>query len=236
MFTLIGLICSSLLALEIPQGLDATDQRKTLEVLGLGTQSEFLSNSYPLGGYSGLEVSLAFSAVESEEISQLGNTGEKTSLFYYPTLTVGKGLYNDTDIFLHFSPPSKTAEVSKFGGSFRWGFYQALFLPLNFSVLFHADTVTIKNKLSSKNMGADLMMGMTLSQFSFFLGGGYANSSGDFTGGTEGVTASGRTEGAKVESSHFMFGGTYNFDPFFIGLSINRYKTSVYSLKTGLLF
>jgi hypothetical protein len=236
MIHLLCLLFSSLMALEIPQGMGPDDQKRALEILGLGASSQFLSNSYPLGGYSGLEVSVSMAAIETSEIADLGNGTNRSSNLYVPEITIGKGLYNNSDIFIHFMPPSKTQEISKFGASFRWGFYQALFLPLNFSLVVHADTLNIKNRISSKNLGADLLMGMTLSEFSFFLGGGYANASGNFIGGTSGVTLSNATENQKVESSHFMFGATYNFEPFFIGASLNRFVGTVYTVKTGFLF
>ena len=223
-------------ALDIPTQMTSGEQVRALEVVGLGTTSKFLSNAYPLGGYSGFEVSLSMASMDTGAISNLGSTTRRTEDFYYPTITLGKGLYNDSDIFIHFMPPSKTTEVSNFGASYRWGFYQALFLPLNFSLIAHAGTSNIKNRITTKNLGADLMIGMTLEQFSFFIGGGYANSSGQFTGGTSGVTLSNQSENHKVDSSHFMFGGTYNFDPFFVGLSLDRYVEAVYSFKTGFLF
>lgn len=236
MFLIFSFLFCNLLALDIPQGLNGSDQQKTMEVLGLSTHSDFLSKAYPLGGYSGLEVSLAVSTFNAQEISSLGNGASPTSEFYFPTLTVGKGIYNNSDIFIHFSPPGKDAEFSKFGASFRWSFYQARFLPINLSVLLHADTVNIQSRISSDNLGSDLMVGLTLNQFSFFLGGGYATSSGEFAGGIDGVTATQKTETRKVESSHFMFGATYDFEPFFIGASINRYTEAVYSVKSGFLF
>ncbi len=222
--------------LELPSDLTRDDQKRVMEVVGLGSNSKFLSNAYPLGGYSGLEVSVGLDTIETSDLSQLGATTDQKANLYFPTITVGKGIYNNSDVYFHIVPPSKTIEVAKFGASVRWGFYQALFLPINFSLVFNADTATIKQKLSTRNLGADLLMGMTLSQFSFFLGGGYVNSSGDFAGGANGLTASTQSENQSAESSHFMFGSTYNFEPFFIGVSLNRYVTSVYSLKMGFLF
>ena len=236
MLSLIALFFSASFGLEIPTQLTTDDQARVLEIVGLGSTSKFLSNAYPLGGYHGLEVSLSFEAIDTSEISNLGNLTNDKSTLYYPSITVGKGIYNDSDIFVHFMPPSKTQEIAKFGASFRWGFYQALFLPLNFSLVAHADMSNIKNKITTKNLGADLLMGMTLSQFSFFLGGGWVNSSGSFIGGASGVTASNNKETQKVESSHFMLGSTYNFEPLFIGFSIDRYTEAVYSIKTGFLF
>jgi len=236
MLIFLSCLISSLFALEIPKGLEMGEQQRVLEILGLGTSSKFLSNAYPLGGYSGLEVSLAFESIKTSEIAQLGTTTNASSNILFPTITVGKGVYNDSDLFIHFMPPSKTLEISKFGTSYRWGFYQALFLPLSFSLVLHADITTIKSQISTRNLGGDLLVGMSLSQFSFFLGSGFANSSGDFQGGTSGITASSRTESQRVESSHFMFGATYNFEPFFVGASLDRYTDNVYSIKSGFLF
>ncbi|MEM7647334.1 MAG: hypothetical protein AAF203_10525, partial [Pseudomonadota bacterium] len=100
----------------------------------------------------------------------------------------------------------------------------------------HFNSTNIQNKIVTRNLGLDAMIGMTLNDFSFFLGGGWANSAGTFTGGSSGITASQRQESAKVDSSHFMFGGTYNFDPIFVGVSIDRYQDEVYSIKSGILF
>lgn len=222
--------------LEIPTQLSNNDQIRTLEIVGLGTTSKFLSNAYPLGGYSGLEVSLSVESMNTKEISTLGSTAKQVESVHYPTITVGKGIYNNSDVYFHFIPSSKTSGISKYGFSFRWSFYQALFLPLNFSVVAHGNSSNLKNKIITRNLGADLLMGLSLSQFSFFFGGGWANSAGQFSGGTNGITASNNQSTHKVESSHFMFGATYHFDPFFIGLSIDRYKEEVYSLKAGLLF
>jgi hypothetical protein len=222
--------------LEVPKGLNVTDQERVLEVVGLGVNSRFLSKAYPLGGYSGLEVSLGVDSVETSDLSQLGTSTNQPDSFVFPTITVGKGIYNNSDIYFHFVPPSKTVEIAKFGVSLRWSFYQALFLPINFSVVVNADTARIKQQLSTRNIGTDLVMGLTLAEFSFYLGGGYVTSRGDFVGGINGLTASQQTETRQAESHHFMFGATYNFEPFFLGVSLNRYVTSVYSLKTGLFF
>ncbi|MCB0378003.1 MAG: hypothetical protein KDD33_05880 [Bdellovibrionales bacterium] len=227
---------------QIPRGLDANDRVRALKVLGLGTSNKFLSNAYPLGGYGGLEVSLSIEAIDVEEISKLGNTSSPTSTVFYPKFTIGKGLYNDSDIFFHFIPFNETTGVSKYGLSYRWSFYQALFFPLNFSVIGHAGSANIDNGIVTRNLGADLTIGMMLSDFSMYFGGGWVSSTGDFTGGDAtaptclGVTDTCREERAKVGSAHYVFGATYNIKPIFIGLSIDRYQDEVYNLKFGFLF
>jgi hypothetical protein len=233
---ILSLILSLAWGIEIPNQLTGSDQVKMLNIIGLGAQPKVLSNAYPLGGYSGLELSLTLEAINTREIAQLGSGAPQTETFYYPSLTVGKGLYNSGDIFIHFTPPRKTQELTKFGASYRWNFYQALFLPLNFSLVLHGGLSNLKNKLVTRNLGGDLVLGLMIQEFSFSIGGGYANSSGQFTGGVNGVTTSNNEEHRKVESSHFMIGASYNFKPFFIGVAVDRYETTVYSVKSGVLF
>ncbi len=233
---IVHLFVSFLLAIEIPNQLSQDDQTRMLEIIGLGAQPKVLTNAYPLGGYSGVELSLTLESIDTAEISNLGSTSPQTEHFFYPTLTVGKGLYNNGDLFIHFTPPRKTQELNRFGASYRWNFYQALFLPLNFSFILHAGTNNLKNKFTTKNIGGDLILGLMLGDFSLSFGGGYANSSGQFTGGIDGVTASNNQENHKVESSHFMLGASYNFNPLFIGLAVDRYETTVFSFKSGVLF
>lgn len=224
------------MALELPQNMSSNDQLRALEILGLGTSSKFLSNAYSLGGYSGLEVSLSTEWIDTSEMAQLGTSTSPTQQVLLPTLTIGKGLYNNSDLFIHFSPPSPSQDINRFATSFRWGFYQSLFLPISFSAVVHGGISSVKSKISTKTLGGDLLMGVTLSQLSLFLGGGYVRSSGNFTGGSSGLTLSNNTEYQKIESSHMMFGATYDFEPFFIGASLDRYVDLVYSMKIGFLF
>lgn len=223
-------------ALEIPTALNGDDQTRVLEVLGLGTSTKFLSNAYPLGGYSGLEVSISVESLDTTEIAVLGNQTTTTDRVLYPTVTIGKGLYNNSDLFLHFMPANETSGIAKYGASLRWSFYEFLFLPINLSVVGHFSSANLKNKIITRNFGTDIMLGLSLNDFSFFFGTGWANSAGQFTGGTNGVTSSLQRETSKVESSHFMIGGTYSWDPVFIGFSIDRYKDEVFSFKSGFLF
>ena len=224
---------------EIPQGLDSDDRQRTLEILGLGTATKFLSNAYPLGGYSGLEVSLSYEALDVEEVTRLGATSSSVGTVFYPKFNIGKGIYNNSDIFFHFIPFNETSGLSKYGFSYRWSFYESLYLPINFSLLTHASNANIRNKLVARSLGADILLGLTLSNFSLNMGAGWVRTTGDFTGGTQGVTdtpGSARIATNRVDSGHFMFGGTYNFEPFFMGASIDRYEDVVFNIKAGMLF
>ncbi|MCJ8277398.1 MAG: hypothetical protein HRT44_02280, partial [Bdellovibrionales bacterium] len=182
------LLSSLTWAFEIPQNLNSDERQRTLEIVGLGTSTKFLSNAYPLGGYSGLEVSLSYEALDVGEITRLGNTSPNVETVYYPKFNIGKGIYNNSDIFFHFIPFNETSGLSKYGFSFRWSFYESLYLPINFSLVTHASNSNIQNKLVSRSLGADILLGLTLSNFSLSLGGGWVRTTGDFTGGTQGVT------------------------------------------------
>lgn len=231
---LIALIIGPLMALEIPGQLSGSDRTRSLEILGLNTSTKHLSQAYPFGGYSGFEISLAVEAIDTSELSSLGDGMSSTQNLYLPTLTIGKGLYNDIEFFFHFLP---TADgTSKYGGSLRWSFLKLLYLPINFSIVAQAGSANFKNQLVTRNIGSDLLIGVSLGELSFFTGGGYVNSRGTFFGGTGGITASNATEDLKIDSTHFVMGATYNFNPFFIGLSIDRYTDVVYSFKSGFFF
>ena len=212
--------------------MNQTERKRTVELLGLGTSTKFLSNAYPLGGYSGLEVSLSIENINVQEITQFGSGSNSDPSVYYPKLTIGKGIYNNSDIFFHFIPFNQTTGLSEYGLSFRWSFYQADFLPLNFSIHAHANNSNINNQVITRNLGADLMIGMLVDDFSFFIGAGLVKSTGDFLN-TQTNPATNDRE--RVSSSHFQVGLSYNFNPFFIGISLDRYVDAVSQLKVGVL-
>ena len=217
----------------LPTSLDQSERKRTLEILGLGTSTKFLSNAYPLGGYSGLEVSLSIESINIQEISRFGSGSKNSDTVLYPKFTVGKGIYNNSDIFIHFIPFNETTGLSEFGLSLRWGFYQADFLPINFSILAHASSSNVNNQIIMRNLGTDLLMGMLVNNFSFFFGAGVVNSTGDFL---KTHTINGTNEQEQVSSGHFQVGLSYNFEPIFIGASIDRYVDTVYNVKLGMLF
>lgn len=236
MVFLLSLIASLLFAFEIPSQLDATDQSTLLKTVGLGTNTKFLSNAYPLGGHSGLEASISVESLDTNEVSNLGSTVPGGENLVYPNITIGKGIFNDSDIFLQFMPPQRNKKLTRFGASYRWTFYKNKYFPINLAAIVNLSTANFKNKLTTRNVGGDLMAGVTLSDFSFYLGGGYYNSSGLFKGGASGVTSSNLTEYRKVGSPHYFLGGTYNFEPMFVAAGMDRYVDTVFTLKSGFIF
>jgi len=223
-------------ALNLPSQLNNDEQSQVLESIGLGTSTKFLSQSYPFGGYQGFEISLAMESVPTGRLSQLGTGTPKQSALLYPSLSVGKGLFNNSEIAFSLTPQTPATGLSRYGVSFRWSFYQTQFLPLNFSFVAHGSSANFQNQLITRNVGGDLLIGLTLNQFSIFTGTGWISSAGIFTGGANGLTLSQIQEGAKVDSAHFLLGLTYNFEPLFLGFSFDHFQESTYNLKIGLFF
>lgn len=221
-------------ALNLPSQLNGDEQSQVLESIGLGTSTKFLSQAYSFGGHQGFELSLNVESVSTERLAQLGTRVQEASALLYPSLSVGKGLFNNSEIFFNLTPKTPAAGLSRYGLSFRWSFYQTQFLPLNFSFVAHGSSANIQNQLTTRNVGGDLVIGLTLNQLSIFTGAGWLSSAGLFTGGANGLTLSQRPEGAKVDSDHFLLGLTYKFEPFFLGASVDHYQESTYNLKIGL--
>jgi hypothetical protein len=119
--TLIFLSLSAQASLEIPKNLNSVERRKALEILGFSSSSKLLGNPYPLGGFAGVEIGYTSEIISTGELASLGTKPKTQSETSFSTLTLGKGLYNNLDIFLQFSPFSQDEAISSFGGQLRVG-------------------------------------------------------------------------------------------------------------------
>ena len=218
----------------IPQNLSAADRKQAMDVLGLGTASKFLSTAYPLGGYSGLEVSASGESFDVDSVNRLGNGSGGADSLFFPQITVGKGLYNHSDIFISFVPFKESSKLSRFGLQYRASLYQADFFPINISMLLHGNSANINNQLTTRTIGGDLIIGTMINDFSFNITGGYVDSSGDFIGGVNGVTDTGETERSSTSSLHLGMSAVYRWDMVIFGLSIDRYRDAAFKFKIGL--
>ena len=223
-------------AVEIPQDLNSAEQKQILRVVGISSTTKVHSNIYPLGGYKGLEISVGAETMSTDKVAKLGDGAGGTETLTIPSITIGKGLYNNSDLFFHFALPASTRDVTRFGLTYRWSFYQSDYFPLILSTAFHANQIGMGDHLNLTNLGMDILAGINIGNLGFFLGGGWANSSGRFNGGSNGITESGITETQKMESQHLTFGAHYNFEPIFINLGIDRYQEMIYTVRVGFLF
>ncbi len=69
---LLFLIAWPVFALEIPKGLTANDRTEVVRTVGLNSANKFLTNPYPLGGYSGFEIGYSVEFINVRDIRRLG--------------------------------------------------------------------------------------------------------------------------------------------------------------------
>ena len=222
--------------IDFPESMGKTDRREATRILAFGTSNKLLTDPYPLGGFTGLEVSISYESVPIEDISRLGAETEDQSTLVYPKITIGKGLYNNLDAFVHLVPPNDSANISQYGGLLKWGFYQATFLPASFSLSVFGNDTNIKNLFFSSSGGFNLTTGITLSNISVYFGGGNIYTSARFAGGASNITSSGNQEDENIDSFYHFFGGTLQIEPVFVAVEMTQYSQSVISGKLGVRF
>jgi hypothetical protein len=224
-------------SIQLPTGMNKNERLEALRIIGLGTASKILSDPYPLGGYTGFEVGYSLESFPADNLGRLGSRisppQQNTSL---SRITIGKGLYNNIDVFIQFTPYVRQDEISQFGGILRWGFYQAPFLPLSLSVLAHLNNSSIGAQLSTQTRGFNLIGGVDSGNISVFAGAGLAESTGTFIGGPASLTDTRYSETEYVSHFHSVIGGTLKFSNLFVSLQIDRYALPVYSGKLGFHF
>jgi hypothetical protein len=255
------LIAIPVFAFEIPKGLTESDRREVVRTLGLNSASKALDNPYPLGGYSGFEIGFSVEFVNVRDLRKLGcapgspgcaNTGYSNETEWrYSRVTIGKGLYNDVDVFFSFMPPTGGVNASDYGGQIRWSFYQAKFLPINFSLTLHGNQLNFNDTYMHRNLGAELLTGVNVDNFALYFGGGYIEARGLFVGAdTSGVcnedctadpsdpalNGSTRTITHRLREAHTVIGFSVHYENLFAAAEVDRYQDAVYGIKVGVRF
>lgn len=224
-------------AVQIPQRLSKADRITALRILGLGTSSKILTDPYPLGGYAGFEAGYSVENLPAEDLGRLGSGLNKPRQdVTIQKLTIGKGLYNNLDLFFQFTPYTKTDELAQYGGILRWSFYQASTLPLSASVLTHANSADFNNQMTTHSYGVDMIGGVNVEHLALFAGIGLAEATGTFTGGQAGITDTQAIESEIVSGVHTVVGADIRFSNVFVALQIDRYTLPVFSGKLGARF
>ena len=221
----------------LPQNLSKNDRISVTQIIGLGTSSKILSDPYPLGGYAGFEAGFSIESIPADDLARLGNGfAPAQSAVTLPKLTIGKGLYNNIDMFLSFAPYTSQDELSQYGGILRWGFYQSPSLPLSLSTSVNVNSADISNKLATHSYGVDVMGGMNVDRVALFAGLGYAEALGTFLGGASGLTDSKNEETEVATGLHTVVGVDIRIADVFVALQVDRYTVSVFSGKLGMRF
>lgn len=222
----------------LPKNLDQADREEALRLIGLGTSTKLLSDPYPLGGYAGLEIGISIENLPTDELGRLGSrlTTPQQDISF-PKFTVGKGLFNNLDFFLQFTPYNRQDELTQYGGMVRWGFYQASFLPLSASFLVHMNTGNISNLMTTRSYGFDFIGGINVDTVALFAGAGILQAHGAFVGGANGITDTGAVESAYIAGVHTVVGANIRFlEQAFVAIQLDRYTVPVFSGKLGMRF
>lgn len=243
-------------AFELPKGLTESDRREVVRTLGHNSAPKTLSNPYPLGGYSGFEVGYSVEFVNVRDIRRIGNASSGTDYsnqteWKYSRLTIGKGLYNDIDLFFSFMPPVGNMRVSDYGGELRWSFYQAEFLPISLSLIGYFNNLNFNDTFMNRNIGGELMAGVNVNNFALYFGGGWLEGRGTFIGqdstnacnedctvspGDPDLNNESRTVTETVPETHTVVGFSIHFQNLFAAAQVDRYRDAVYSMKVGLRY
>lgn len=245
---------------EIPRGLSESDRLEIMRTIGLGSATKLLNNPYPLGGYSGFEVGFSVEFIDIRDLRRLGcvpgsagcpNTKYSDDTEWrFSRLTLGKGLYEDFDIFFHFVPPIGGVRINGYGGALRWSAFQARFLPINVSLIGHLDQLNYSDSFINRNMGIEALVGVNVDNFALYFGGGWLEAQGTFTGSATGdceacsVTDPNQTVldrytntvRERVTSTHTVVGLSLHYANLFAAAQVDRYQDAVYSMKMGLRF
>ncbi len=222
--------------LEIPRQLTKTDRSQVLEILGLASSYKNVADPYPLGGYSGVQINYTMEYIPISELSQLGSKSNSQSDFSYATFTLGKGLFQNVDLFVQLTPFEQQEDFNKYGGQIRWGFYDAKNSPLQMSLSVFANSCNFQNLVSTTSQGYDLIADYQIDNTSIYIGWGLMRVFGIFTGGAVGLTDTNNTEQNDLNDTHSFIGLSLKLEKFFLALQMDRYKASTYSASLGFRF
>jgi hypothetical protein len=226
----------ALARLELPVNLNQLERQKDVEILGFSSVTKVLGNPYPLGGYSGIEMGYVMEVISTADLAALGNKTSTQGEASFSSISLSKGLFNNLDVGVQFSPFAQEESVNEFGGYLRWGFYQASFLPIHLSVSTSANNINFQNKVNMMTQAGDLIAGFTVEDLTLYMGMGTVRSIGTFIGGANGVTAEGSTMSEDVVSNHYLAGVNLKFSKMFLAMQLDRVSQATYSAKLGVRF
>jgi len=217
-------------SITIPGDLTDGEQELVLQILGFGTSFRPVDNPYPLGGYSGLELGLSFENVPTGDVGYFGQKAAVDRNLLYPRLSVGKGIFQNIDLFFSFVPYNESTGLGIYSGGLRWNFFQATFVPANFSLLVSATNTDINNLFISQTEGVDLISGVNVDPFSFYVGAGALYGQAQFD---TSITYNGLPTNKIGQSFHTVIGANFAIDQFFSAVEVDSYNTTILSLKVG---
>ena len=220
----------------IPSQLSRSEQIRTLQILGVASSSKVIGNPYPLGGNSGIEISMSQELINTEDLAGMSSVTDEKNEVSYSQIYFGKGLYNNVDLFFHFTMLPQQDDISNYGFMMRWGFYEAADFPMSLSIQAYTNTANFDNQLRAQNLGADFISVFHAKDVVLYFGVGRVNSYGRFIGGVGGLTESGVDENISLVEYRSLVGSSVQFKKIFIAGEVSRSTQSSYHFKLGTRF
>ena len=216
--------------LGLPTGMSDGEQEQVLQILGFGSSFRPVDNPYPLGGYSGLEIGVSLESLPTGDIGYFGSGATVDRNTVYPRISIGKGIMQNVDVFLGFMPYNESTNIGLYSGALRWTFFQATFVPACFSLLISGTSTNVDNLVTAQTEGIDVVSGVNVDPFSFYLGAGSLYGQGQFAST---ITAESALTNQIGRSFHTMIGVNFAINEVFAALEIDTYSTTTLALKLG---
>ncbi|MBX2994442.1 MAG: hypothetical protein KF681_06465 [Bdellovibrionaceae bacterium] len=225
---------------DLPRGLNAQERGRVLEILGPSSGLRVLGDPYPLGGYSGVEIGVSYETISTTDFSGLGSKPTLQGETSYLQLGFAKGLYYNFDLFVNVAPMGQSEEVSSFGGGFRWGFFEAEYMPISLSLQVGANSTSFQDQVNVTTQSIDLIAGFAVEDITMYVGAGTIKAAGSFLGNkanpSRGMTDTGETIEESLSTSRFLAGLVIKYSKAFFSLEVARSYDPTYGAKIGVRF
>ena len=217
--------------LRLPNGIGSvgqtTGRQSILQELGYGTSSKLIAEPYPMGGYRGLEISLTYETLPTDQLNQNSNPAQDPLAF--SRVTIGKGLYKNVDIQMNFIPFDSQSSLSGFGAIVKWMFLEGELIPYNFSFVAEGNQTNFNNQLIEQSMGADVIFGGTFDLATLYVGTGWLHSNGEFRS----PDAPAVTAIENVSNFHYFAGAVLRWEPVFVAAQLDQFQQTMLSFRLG---
>lgn len=235
-WSLLFLSTNALAGLQIPNGLNQDARKEFIKKIGFSSSYKYLSQGYILGGYDGLELSTTVSSIPFSRVNELGQNQLNESDKFLQNFSIGKGMFQNVDVYFTFSPFLFQNQISSYGLALRYMYYEDPDHPYAMGVLFHGNGLNISNLVGIQTSGLDIIANYYLNYWDFYFGLGLARSLGSFIGGDNGVTDDKLSADEDLFQYRFYSGFTYNFGSYSLTLQVDRVYVENLSAKIGTRF
>jgi len=220
-------------ALTIPTSLTDNDQITILQTIGFATSFRTIDAPGPLGLYSGLEVGVSIEEIPTGDLGYLGSGASVEKSLIYPKFSIGKGIFDNLDLFFSFAPYTQGISLGVYSGALRWAMYQATFVPATFSLLVSGSSTNLDNLFFAQTEEADIITGVNSDPFSFYIGAGTLYGQGQFD---QSITIENASTNQVARAFHTVLGASFIVNPVFAALQLDNYATTTFSFKMGARF